>query len=1410
MNRMILVTVFLLAATVLPAQSNGPVKLALISETDEAAPVADLLTAKLSADPQVQLLERDEIDKVYREQGLSAANTDYLKLGRLLGADGLVLLDLVKTGTATNLTARLIAVKPGVVLTEDNYSWPLKDLSEWAGFYGGHLDSFLPKLTLSAGEAIPISVVNFRSAISSGEARETEQQLKLLAIQRLSRERQFFVLERQKLDLLGEEKALSADETAFWDGSYLLEGLVDKNGYSPDTMTIDARLTPAKGGAPLLFHVSGSRTNEAGVLNELVLKVGMSLKLNPMAPTWDAADEARRYYDEGQWALRWGSYAEAETAADSAWALGKRDMDCATLRVRAYMITPDTGKPVIQYPFNGKPDPQTIALGRRALQIYFEYSRGLPADEPKVDSSWYQLGLQNLVSASRTLQIFHEKPEYYGPAAGPLAELRAAARSVADQISQLPSVHDSYFIGDRIAVYDELDHFEEQSSIFSVELDCGCLWQDRPEDALGLYRRLMSSPVFRYFHDRLWYRDEYHNGALGFLPPRLVAWNETDERRLPAVWHAFMRELDDSSNPLWQLEARAICLADATNDVETAVAFTNFFNTIVSDQAILITNRAEVLYLDWGVGDLIERLEGGRGTPVCDALQQLYSSEYRPKLEEMDQEYREQAAAAIHTAQFALTFEKQKEYLKTKKGLDFSGFWNLFEFRGYSRAEALELRPLVAAYEADLAAQSHNVSPVLKAVLSGEMAQVDFLKNDIDRILDPPAPVPARVLAVPKANAPANPVIEPVATVTNSPLPAANPIAVNEFLPIPLDGLAGDKPYNVKVTAHHWFEGRLLLDFEYDAYIYYFDKKGNWTETLGATFPAIALLDPVRKHWDVIGLPWWDIDSQGMLNGFYHRSVLLNGDLFTSDRGQIKKYDWPAGKWQALGVSDSNDYELFAVNGHLYAANGNIIFEILDGGKSTRILASTRRQPPVTVLDTQNLGTPILFAGPDHSLRVSAAGKIFSWTGSDWHEDFAAPPAAFPPEVFPGGVLFRQSDWNQSLSLAFVSTEASSSELCFWQKKRAPGGEYFDPTESDISPPPLWQMPDGWFFTDLPAAMDGSNLYLLADHATVVSDTVPKKVVSRDGYQSVLLCFSHGFAEPQKVPLTFDAVDGWPPLAGLAPTKPPVFSQMPATWMTYGSGYLFFGEERPRDAIPIGDSWPGQEVYRTGVWLLACGRIKPAITMQRQAEIAQLAADHDRFLAKYDLNHNGVIDPDEKEAALDDPAFIESQLDLIDTNHNGRIDLAELAYFDANHDKILEPKEQAGINLVQQLLARKDLQTSDATGTGQLDRSEFDRMCRAGFGTGPGDRFAFDHFDTNHDGKIDAGELANYLTQWTRKQACPRQTGSMEIVPQFFKRKLEAYWSDPRSLNQPLHSHLDPERLREFMLTNGVTPNFTP
>ena len=112
--------------------SSPPVRLALVASEPQALMAADLLTVELSKKEHVQLLERTEIERVYREQGLSSANVDYRKLGQVLGADGLLLLETAKEGTNQFLTVRLVAVKPGVILGALRTLWPVMDAAQLA------------------------------------------------------------------------------------------------------------------------------------------------------------------------------------------------------------------------------------------------------------------------------------------------------------------------------------------------------------------------------------------------------------------------------------------------------------------------------------------------------------------------------------------------------------------------------------------------------------------------------------------------------------------------------------------------------------------------------------------------------------------------------------------------------------------------------------------------------------------------------------------------------------------------------------------------------------------------------------------------------------------------------------------------------------------------------------------------------------------------------------------------------------------------------------------------------------------------------------------------------------------------------------------------------------------------------
>lgn len=1439
----------------LPAETSPPARLALVSESAEASSVADVLTAELSSHKNLQLLERNEIEKVYREQGLSAGNKDYLKLGQILGADGLLLLESVEEGTnqfsnipsaiekPRMLNVRLIAIRSGVVLAAEKFSLLVKDLPEWSSSFSKHLNLFLPKLTVLAKDAIPISVVNLRSAVSSTDASETERQLKTLTIQRLSQEPQMFVLERQRMQLLSEEKDLKSDESAFWNGSYLLEGVVDQNGYSKDTVAINARLTPPKGGEPLLFEVSGSRTNLAAVVNLLTVKVAKLLKVNSVTKEWNAADEAAQYFNEAQWALRWGIFAEAQTAADSAWALGKKDLACARLRIRAYVLELSAnigsyqngqssvssgfdvnGKPLGPAPSDARverlvqeiitghkfvkitkitsspgsrgvlyvcsdkaPSAENIDRSIHALELYEEFSRTSPDGEPKIlsrgkgwndwhNSEWYQLGIDDLVAASKVLQSFNLAPDAQKPVTDKLTALRALERSVAGRISAAPSVHDSYFVGDRVVSHDELAHtIEEHDNIFRCETDWGCYWQEKPEECLALYRELLASPVFCYIHHDFW----------SPKPPasHLAAWNEDDQKRLPALWNSFVGELNNSTNVLLQMEAKALVKADATSEDQARAAEADWWSLVRSHREELVANNVELFYLGWGFAA-------------------------NPETEAMDQEYWQKT---IPAKQMVGAFEKQKHYLASFTPYDWNDFNATFNSRDYTKTQAAELQPLIAAYKSNLLAQvSPQTPPAEKFKAQNNVRWVEFfLEQRVNAALNPPAPVPQPPVPPPQQTPPviSQPTLAAKSKASNSvsnqtPEVVTNVLLVNKFLPIPLDGLPGDKISAVTITAHHWLEGKLLLDFQYGAFVYSFDENGNWKSTRNVTFPAIAILDPATEHWQVISCPEVDFASR---NRFYHHTTLWRGEAFTSDGGHIKKYDAVKKAWQVLEISDMGNCELFAVNGQLYAATPNLIVEILEGGTRTHILASNRRQPPVSALDTENLGTPALFTGPGRSLRAAAGNKIVAWDGENWRTVCPAPQAPMPPVISDDGIVFLADGWNAPAGIWRLATESDRVEFCLGQEARRGIGAAGSSPDKDSKP--AWKLPPEFSLPRLPTASRGPDLYLMADHAKsqdIVNEQehliIGKTFLTQNGYHAELLCFASNYPAPQKIFLKFDSEDACLPVTG--DNHPAGFMRpnLPSGWLLFSTNYLFCGRETS-DAIPSGGGDPRISEPKTGVWMISLEQIDTEIARQKKAQQeqqiqsnAQAKQAAQTLLEKYDRTHSGVIDPDERETALDDPALIESELDLIDTNHNGWLEAAELVYFDANQNKLLDPKEQAGIGITRQLLVEKLFKQFDQSGNGWLRMPEYNEMIESSLHLNANAEFnlQFVHADSNHDNRVSREELEKLLQdhmemglgrQGMRRPGVynPMYDGVRQTsdAGERFKTAVESYWQNP-------------------------------
>ena len=546
----IFATLWLIATGWCACAASAPLKLAIIAEDAEASQAADALAVEFSKDDGVQLLERQAVANLYREQALSAAGRNYLKLGQVLGADGLLVIEPVRDGNMAALNLQLVAVKPGVLLRAGRFGQPTDALTEWTAAVRRYFQPSLPKLAVLGQDAIPLSIVNLRSAIQSTEAREAERQLTLLTIERLSREPQLFVLERRRMQLLTAEKDLKGleDET-FWNGSFLLDGTLDNGGFSPQTITVSARLTPPKGGVPVTIEVSGSRTNLTEVVNRLAEKILAGLKVTRTAAPWNAVDEAQQFFAEAQWALKWGLYPQAQTAAESAWALGKRDADSAAVIVRAHsenvvmgrqsmVVGPDytTGDNVIVLRI---PAADKLVPLARALEMFHQNASGLLAPTNARDAG-FEMGLQLLRRGAGMLESFYYAAEArFGNETG-LASLRQGMRDVFGDLEMYPVAPRTY-------------HFpghDPQYQFKWLKWTEGGICAGEPEDALPLAHKLLA--------------DDYHPRHL----PRVVGWSWASRQRVPAVERQFVFESCASTNPGVRIEGFFLAMLLAPEDAE--------------------------------------------------------------------------------------------------------------------------------------------------------------------------------------------------------------------------------------------------------------------------------------------------------------------------------------------------------------------------------------------------------------------------------------------------------------------------------------------------------------------------------------------------------------------------------------------------------------------------------------------------------------------------------------------------------------------------------------------------------------------------------------------------------------------------------------------------------------------------
>ncbi|PWU16768.1 MAG: hypothetical protein C5B50_12755 [Verrucomicrobia bacterium] len=1161
----------LLSAAIVRAQ---PVRLAIVPEDPSLSSEADYLTVELSHRANVEVLERAQINRILKEQSSSLNNPDFLRLGEILGADGVISLNSVSKEQGSHLVVRLGAVRPGILLDLVDYPQPLDDRIGWSKIVAQRFSPYFSKLRVPAKEALPISFLNIRSAVRFTAGESLERQMNTLLVLRLMSRKEFFVLERQKLQLLAREKDLKGvGDAPFWTGSYLLEGTLDKGGYNAQTLTLSARLTPPGGPSPINVELSGKRSNPLLLVDELATRILSEITKRPQTNEWNALEEANRYFDEASWALKWLMIPEAQAAADSAWELGRRDLDCALVRVKAHTLMATLDGPYYRWDYNevypeaAESPPrrptdtwlrETLSRFHSALTMLEAYEAFTPTNaliKTGPDTSWYAAGLESLRVASQVLQLFHLRHDLQIEAADQLPELRLGARVLASRLSiASPGQH--------------------QETLLKYKIDFGCLWQESPEDCVTFYRKLLTNSSFLPMNGRLCYRPPAR--------PRLTAWTAADKKRMPVVWSRFLNDLTASTNLFWPLEAKCFKVADGQMSAGDLVVeiFTNHDQLVTNDQARL---------------DLQTRFDPffqGVGGPIHEA-------------------YAKASFALDQDAQFV----KQKRYLTNPPRFNPIQFARLFDCPEYSKDRALELEPLVETYNSNFLSNLPANGGTNKWEQRQALGLVHDLQAKVTLYAHPEKGGPGYVIltdyqALPLSYSSPSPSSRKseaprIAHKKKTPLPemasVTNSLAITQFFKIPrqrirLKEIPGDGTVDETLTirGHNVIQDKLCLELHCP------QRNAVWA----------AVLDPKTSSWEIFECPkgenysaygWGAGQAERRLNfGIFHGAL-----FFTERSGQVFTCNLTSRRWDRRLVSLEKSSYFFPLADHLYAANEECIVELLDGGDATHLLAARRRRPALSSLDSSDwLGDVVLIPGPTNSVRAFLAGRVFQWSGNDWTPSAQFPPGCMP-EIGRDGTLIRGAGREYRFDLWLLPHESTNAILCLHEDsdhagRTPPGYPIPDRLRRKPLTIPNWEnLPDA-SLVQAPATTSDSKIYFLLGQYDLTNGPpnmphipfVPKPGGPR---RSDLVRLDPDTSKPIVVPIILGAeprptgsyaldlnlvlISGGWPSRGYGHGLP---WSAPEAWMAFAGDFLLIGHES-----------------RAGVWAIPKAEIDAAFEREK-------------------------------------------------------------------------------------------------------------------------------------------------------------------------------------------------------------------
>jgi hypothetical protein len=262
------------------------VRLAIVAAVEaKHAPCEDLLLAEASALGGVDFLDRADLAKVLDEQKLTAGSLTSaetaIRLGQLLSADALVLIEPEAGAAARAVRVRIVESRSGVRLLDCPLS-ATADASQRKCLLA-ELRRCVTKLRSPAGQRCYVAVIGFRSE-ESGSALEAEARiLGVLLEQDLALLPNVVLLERSQVRHLTAEQALAGLDARIRAASLAVEGGVRRDSDGGHLLVTIAITVPGAS-KPKVATVRIARDDLIGGRRPIVNSVTAALDGQAVAP----------------------------------------------------------------------------------------------------------------------------------------------------------------------------------------------------------------------------------------------------------------------------------------------------------------------------------------------------------------------------------------------------------------------------------------------------------------------------------------------------------------------------------------------------------------------------------------------------------------------------------------------------------------------------------------------------------------------------------------------------------------------------------------------------------------------------------------------------------------------------------------------------------------------------------------------------------------------------------------------------------------------------------------------------------------------------------------------------------------------------------------------------------------------